>query len=188
VPAHSATSADLLVSLRQLTADDGSAVAAEGLRDVGEGGRDPVRCLEEDHRALFVPEGGQSAATFARSSGQEALEAPPIGRETRDREGGERRGRSRNDRHGQAFGDRCGDQPVTGVGHQRHACITDQKHGAAGAQLLEQSGDPRLLNSVVVGDEPSGQPEAEHLRQPPQSTGVLGGHHVRGLESVAQTG
>ena len=72
---------DLLVGLRQLAADRRRSVRTENRCEIGQRLGQPVRGLEEDHRAALIGKVGQDAAPLGGATREEPLEAEAVDRE-----------------------------------------------------------------------------------------------------------
>ena len=110
----------------------------------------PVRRLEEDHRAALVGQQLERPGALARLARREALEAEPVGRQAGQGERGQHGARSGRRRDRQPGGDGGADHPEAGVGHGRHAGVRHDDDGAARRRRPSSSSADALDLVVLV--------------------------------------
>ena len=141
-----------------------------------------MRRLEEDHGSRLGGELGDAGGPLPRLAWEEALEAEAIGRQPGECQGGEHRARpgDRGDVH--TSGDRLGDDPIARVAHRRHPRIGDDHDGGSRSGTLDELRGTHLLIGIEVRDDGTGDLDAQTRCEATQSTGVLRGDDVGGLE------
>ena len=151
--------------------------------DVAQRVGQPVRALEEHHRALLPRQRAERGhPTFA---GHEAFEAEPVRRQSTQRERGDH-GRWPRDRgDGHARGDGGGDQGKPGVADGGHAGIRQHKHVAI-ARELHQLGCLRLLIVLVQRNEARPVLHTERPHEVDGDPRVFGGDHLGVAERLDQ--
>ena len=183
VAAHSASSSQraapgLLPGLGEFPADRGAALVAERRAGVGEEVGQPVRSLEEHHRARFPGQLGQPPSPLTGLAWQESLEAEPVRGQPGQGQRDQHRGRAGDDADGNAGGDRGRHQAVARVGDRRHPRVADHDHRPPGQQVHQQRLGAGRLVAVEVGEHPGRALDAEPGQQGAQPPGVLGGDDV----------
>ena len=103
----------------------------------------------------------------AERARQEAFEAEPIDRQSRDRQCGRHRRRSRQCGHRDSLGDGCGDQPETRVGHRGHPGVGHDQ-------------DVRRRRRVPRAAAAAARPRSPRRRRRPDRTGSRRGPGTAG--------
>ena len=147
--------ADLLVQLRQLPADDRAASAPNAVGHVGERGGEPVRRLEEHHRAPLARQRRASApAPLALAPArQEPLEGEPVGRQPRHGERRQHGGRPRDRGDGHPGAPRPRDQREARVARPSACPHPRRARTSASARELRRARAARPLVVVVQRDQ-----------------------------------
>ena len=143
---------DLLVELRQLSADRDASVP-EGGEDLSEQRVHPSRRLEEHDRPWIVPERLQASAPIAGTPREEPLEHEPIRREPRQDEGGDRGRRAGDHAHVDAALHRQLHHPVAGIGDAGHAPVRDDGDIVAGSETSHEFDGAIVLVPLEHRDE-----------------------------------
>ena len=125
------------MQLGQLTRQRQPPLAAERLAQIAQRAAQLVRRFVEDHRALFALQSIQMLAARLFVDRQEALKAPPSGRQAGCRQRADRRTAARNRDNGYIVLGAQRDQILTRIGNRRRARIGYERAGLTGEQLLQ---------------------------------------------------
>ena len=175
---------DLLVHLGEFPTDCCMALTTEAVSEVHERLTDPLRGLEEDHRAPLRHQSGQPLASVMTASGKEPLEAEPVDRQTTDGQCHQHGTRTGNGGDLMTCVQSSVDEAVSRITDNRCPSVRDKNDHATFVEIPQQPRDALMFNGVVVGDDTRMRRQTQSGQQGAQSAGVLGGDDIRCFENA----
>ena len=177
---------DLFIRLGELPAHGRLAIGSKRRCQGSQRFAEPVRRLEEHHRARLACQLPQPGIACTCAAGQESLEAEAVDRQPGQRQRRRDRRRARQARHRDPVGKRGHDQAISRVGDRRHACVCDEQHPASAQKLYHQLGRAGAFVGLEVRNDPGSKMDAEVSRQTSKPPSVFRGNDVSRLERRPQ--